>query len=409
MKKILAMAAAAALAAGASAYAANPFSDVSTSDWAYQAVANLSDQDIVEGYPDGTFRGQSNITRYEMAQIIARLMAREDHYNAEQRAIIDKLAGEYAEELGSLGVRVGNLEKKVGNISWSGDARMQYQDHGHSAEDGYKGRIRINLSGEVNDKVRVEGRLSSEADLKNGDAAKTEMDKLHVLYRPSDAFTFDLGRTGAGLSQTGIFMDEDGAFDGVSAMYDNGKVNFGAGYGRFRDAEDVASNESWFVKGGFSAADALDVSAFYLQYAKGERVMEKMGIWGVGAGIHLGDKVLLDGDYIKHTDDQTHSASMWTAGLTFGEVDTQKPGSFSLGVHYADVGADAYIGGNSAWDMTDHLRAYRAEGVKFWQAKAGIAVAKNVELDAYYYFAGKAKDNSEDPDDTFGVELNYAF
>ena len=77
MKKILAIAAVAALTAGVSAYAANPFSDVSTSDWAYQAVSQLSDQGIVEGYPDGTFRGQRNITRYELAQIIARLMANE--------------------------------------------------------------------------------------------------------------------------------------------------------------------------------------------------------------------------------------------------------------------------------------------------------------------------------------------
>ena len=49
MKKILALAAVAALTAGVSAYAANPFSDVSTSDWAYQAVSELSDQGIVEG------------------------------------------------------------------------------------------------------------------------------------------------------------------------------------------------------------------------------------------------------------------------------------------------------------------------------------------------------------------------
>ena len=99
MKKILAMTAAAALAAGTSAWAANPFSDVSASDWAYQAVSDLSDQGIVEGYPDGTFKGQTSITRYEMAQIVARLMAKEDQYNAEQRATIDKLAGEYADEL----------------------------------------------------------------------------------------------------------------------------------------------------------------------------------------------------------------------------------------------------------------------------------------------------------------------
>ena len=56
-RRTLVAAAVAALAAGVSAYAANLFSDVSTSDWAYQAVSQLSDQGIVEGYPDGTFRG----------------------------------------------------------------------------------------------------------------------------------------------------------------------------------------------------------------------------------------------------------------------------------------------------------------------------------------------------------------
>ena len=127
MKKILAIAAVAALTAGVSAYAANPFSDVSTSDWAYQAVSELSEQGIVEGYPDGTFKGERNITRYELAQIIARLMANEDQYNAEQRAMIDQLASEYADELNNLGVRVDNLESKVGNISWSGSASMNWK------------------------------------------------------------------------------------------------------------------------------------------------------------------------------------------------------------------------------------------------------------------------------------------
>ena len=51
MKKILAIAAVAALTAGVSAYAANPFSDVTLDDWAYQAVSDLSDQGVVEGYP----------------------------------------------------------------------------------------------------------------------------------------------------------------------------------------------------------------------------------------------------------------------------------------------------------------------------------------------------------------------
>ena len=94
MKKSLALAAMAALTAGVSAYAANPFSDVTPNEWAYQAVADLSEQGVVEGYPDGTFKGERNITRYEMAQIIARMLAKEDQLNAQQRATLDKLAGE---------------------------------------------------------------------------------------------------------------------------------------------------------------------------------------------------------------------------------------------------------------------------------------------------------------------------
>ena len=425
MKKMLAMAAAAALAAGVSVSAANPFSDVNPSDWAYQAVEDLSAEGIVEGYPDGTFGGQKNITRYEMAQIIARLMAKEDQYNAEQRATIDKLAAEYADELDSLGVRVSNLEKKVGNISWSGDARMQYQDHGDFGEDSWGARARINVSGQVNDKVTVEGRLVAESDLKGNDAyvdgaddGNVIMDRVHVVYTPSDAFFIDMGRTGVGLSQTGIFMDEDGIFDGITAGYGTDSFFAQAGFGRFDGGTDefnLHDYDAWFVKAGGQIANTVDLSAFYLQYQsegklKPASYADDVAVWGVGAAIPLGSQFVIDGDYIKHADDVTDDASMWTAGLTYGEVDTEAPGSFSLGVHYADVDAGAYLGGNSAWDMTDQLEYSLMNGAKFWMAKAGVAVMQNVELDAYYYFAGESKTaGAADPDDTFGIELNYFF
>ena len=425
MKKMLAMAAAAALAAGASVSAANPFSDVNPSDWAYQAVEDLSAEGIVEGYPDGTFGGQKNITRYEMAQIIARLMAKEDQYNAEQRATIDKLAAEYADELDSLGVRVSNLEKKVGNISWSGDARMQYQDHGDSGEDSWGARARINVSGQVNDKVTVEGRLVAESDLKGNDAyvdgaddGNVIMDRVHVVYTPSNAFFIDMGRTGVGLSQTGIFMDEDGIFDGITAGYGTDSFFAQAGFGRFDGGTEefnLHDYDAWFVKAGGQIANTVDLSAFYLQYQsegklKPASYVDDVAVWGVGAAIPLGSQFVIDGDYIKHADDVTDDASLWTAGLTYGEVDTEAPGSFSLGVHYADVEAGAYLGGNSAWDMTDQLEYSLTKGAKFWMAKAGVAVMQNVELDAYYYFAGESKTAGEaDPDDTFGIELNYFF
>ncbi len=432
MKKILALAAAAALTAGVSVYAANPFSDVSTDDWAYQAVADLSDQGVVEGYPDGTFKGERNMTRYELAQIIARLMAKEDQLNAEQQATLDKLAGEYVDELANLGVRVANLEKKVGNISWSGDARMQYQrnsDPANIKSDSWSGRMRINVQGQVNDQVTVKGRFLNEMNFKDSESSSTSMDKLHVIYRSTDTLSLDIGRTGVGLSQTGIFMDEDGQFDGIVGTYGNNTLNLSAGYGRFGGASgDYHNYDNWFVKASGNVLNRINLSAFYTEYASkngtkkiapiismisGKNIKaDNIAIWGVGTGIDLGGQFSLDGDYIKHADNFTNNAAMWTAGLTYGEVDANKVGSWTLGVHYVDTDPLAYVGGISAWDMTDHLVNSIFTGAKFWQAKAGVAVAKNVELDAYYYFAGKAKeltDRFDDPSDTFGVELNYTF
>ena len=69
-KQITAMLAATAVLGATTAFANNPFSDVSTDSWAYQAVSQLAAAGVVNGYPDGTFKGQKEITRFEMAQKI---------------------------------------------------------------------------------------------------------------------------------------------------------------------------------------------------------------------------------------------------------------------------------------------------------------------------------------------------
>ena len=431
MKKILALAAVAALTAGVSAYAANPFSDVTPDDWAFQAVSDLSAQGVVEGYPDGSFKGERNMTRYELAQIIARLMAKEDQLNAEQQATLDKLAGEYADELANLGVRVANLEKKVGNISWSGDARMQYQhklDGATKHKDSWNGRMRINVEGQVNDQVTVNGRFVNEMDFKDNESSSTEMDRINVKWTPNDATYVTIGRQGVALDVTGTFWDEDAVFDGVAAGWDNGKVGVEAGYGRFKGAwkfdentnvgynwKDVASTEAWYGKLTGHIADAADVSAFYLKNAQkqdaGDATGKTASAWGAGLSYGIGD-FTIDGDYVKTKNTPVGGAAgdaaLWTAGLTYGEVDTDKVGSWSLGAHYVKADKGSTLLGCTALDMGDQLDFASDKNVKFWVAKAGVAVQKNVELDAYYNFAAKA-DEGEDPDDTWGIELNYAF
>ena len=351
----------------------DPFSDVSTDDWAYQAVSDLSDQGVVEGYPDGTFKGERNMTRYELAQVIARLMAREDQLNAEQKATLDKLAGEYADELANLGVRVSNLEKKVGNISWSGDARMQYQHNLDGAKDhtdGWTGRLRINADAQVNDQIVVSGRFVSEMDFKDNKDANTIMDRIHARWTPNDAFYMDLGRQGVALDQTGVFWDEDSIFDGVVMGYDNGKLGAEVGYGRFNKAyQGVGWNlydktEAWYGKLAGHLGGNSDISAFYLENVQTTNTAihttasgVNVKAWGAGATIGLGGSGLkVDGDFIQtRGNHNVGHANLWTAGLSYGEVDMNKPGTFTLGVHYVRADKNSYLLGNSALDMTDQL------------------------------------------------------
>ena len=79
MKKTLVSALTTALVVGAASTtfaAANPFSDVPADHWAYDAVTELQAKGVVNGFPDGTYRGNQNMTRYEMAQIIAKALAK---------------------------------------------------------------------------------------------------------------------------------------------------------------------------------------------------------------------------------------------------------------------------------------------------------------------------------------------
>ncbi len=158
--------------AAVSVSAANPFTDVSTDDWAYQAIAQLSSQNVVDGYPDGTFRGEKNVTRFELAQIVGKLMAKKDSLTAEQQATVAKLSASYADELKDLGVRVAELEKKRGKIDLITELRVQSVDrYDNIFKDSKKktneltARIRLNTIARVNDRSTVYGQMETYLDM----------------------------------------------------------------------------------------------------------------------------------------------------------------------------------------------------------------------------------------------------
>ena len=415
MKKILALAAVAALTAGVSAYAANPFSDVTADDWAYQAVSDLSAQGVVEGYPDGTFKGERNMTRYELAQIVARLMAKEDQLNAEQQATLDKLAGEYADELANLGVRVSNLEKKVGNLYWSGDARMRYQDKGNNA-DAWNGRIRLNVKGQVNESTYVQGRFLNEMDFKGNGDSTTSMDQLYVNHNFSKEVAVRLGRQPIAFgNQGGWLINPNKGYDGAQASYKNGKLALTTGFGQLNATKKVgdkvvgteaADTDVYFAQGTYDFGFAK-LDANYIASKEGE-ADDRGEIYGVGLNVPV-QQFNVFGEYWKNTTYGDNDTA-WNAGLSYGKADWKKAGTWDLAVAYNDVDEGLFAEGMTGLQTTPLNFLANATNVTFWNAIANVTLQKNVQLHAEYAFAADAEGtNGVDPDDSWTVSLNYKF
>ena len=413
MKKILALAAVAALTAGVSAYAANPFSDVTPSDWAYQAVVDLSEQGVVEGYPDGTFKGERNITRYEMAQIIARMLAKEDQLNAEQRATLDKLAGEYADELANLGVRVSNLEKKVGNLYWSGDARMRYQNNA-TGDDSWNGRMRINVKGQVNDSTYVQGRLTSNMDFKKTGDTSVVFDQLYVNHDLGKAATVRLGRIPVAFGDQGGWLYGDSyGVDGAEAAFHLGeKVDVTAGYGRFNTSDyDSVEDQDAFYARGKADLNVAKLGVDYIKFTGDKKANTAAGNELLGANLTIPvQDFRVFGEYWKNTTYENGNDTAWNAGIGYGKLNLKKPGSFAIDVAYNDVDEGVYFGGTGLQtDALKYLTKHDATNVTFWNAMADVTLQKNVFLHGEYAFDVSADNADMNDKDAWTVSLNYKF
>lgn len=175
-----------------SASAASPFSDVDHNDWSYKAVAELSAQGVVDGYPDGSFKGNKEISRFETAQIVARLLAKENSLNNEQKASVHKLANAYSDELKQLGVRVDNVEKKLGKTALITEIRVsgmnRYDNVFKSTKKShyeFGARVGFNTITKVNPRTTVYGQLETYMSLNDQpmydvNADQHEDSKLHL-------------------------------------------------------------------------------------------------------------------------------------------------------------------------------------------------------------------------------------
>lgn len=408
-KQFAAIFAATAVLGVTTAFAANPFSDVTPDSWAYQAVSQLANAGVINGYPDGTFKGQNNITRYEMAQMVAKAMANQDRANAEQQAMINRLADEFSNELNNLGVRVARLEDRVGNVKVTGDARLRYQDAEH-AKSKFDARARVQFNAKVNDRTDAVVRLTSgNFELGNsttGGNANATIDRAYVNHKFGERVSLKAGRfnqvIGGGLAF-------DGTFDGAQLNVGNDKIMAQAAYGYFVSgdgfAPDKAANFPGLTKdenvtntylglNGKVGKHAM-VGGFYDRINQDDDVRN---VYGFNADANF-DKIWVGGEWLKAS--SLEESQAWTAGVGYGNYDIKKQGTWGVKGQYFNAKENAPI-----IDTTyNHIYTTDAKG---WMATVDYALQNNVGLTANYGFDWKDQ-NGNDKADFYRADLNYKF
>ena len=438
MKKSLVLAKAMALGVTASAYAANPFSDVPAGHWAYDSISKLAAAGVIDGYGDGTFGGDKLMTRYEMAQIVAKAMAK--------GANVDKLAAEFADELDNLGVRVANLEKKADNVKITGELRFRYVDQDGAmykkivpAGDGVSGvlgndsnhaadiRSRIWINGMINDDWTYTGMLQNTQNL--SDNAGNEDTKFQRAYVDGKlgGMAVRAGRYNLVIADGNIY---DTRADGLELSYGN-KLKLKGFAGKATDDITVVpymniqrmpeektlftgditnGGKYWGLAVEGELAKGLKATAGYTQFKDmGTGFVESLnapsdfygktdidnGIWHAGLSYDIGhfnlsamylkgdlsaDKfnVMADGEINKDIDRYLDDDG-YVIGLAYKGAKAEDAGSWGAWAKYYDQGAQTYVA------HTTDANTFGMTGFKGFGVGANYTIAKNIVANVAYY------------------------
>ena len=429
MKKSLVLAMAMALGVTASAYAANPFSDVPAGHWAYDSINKLAAAGVIDGYGDGTFGGDKLMTRYEMAQIVAKAMAK--------GASVERLAAEFADELDNLGVRVANLEKKADNVKVTGEVRFRYVDQDGAmykkivpAGDGVSGvlgndsnhaadiRSRIWINGMINDDWTYTGMLQNTQNL--SDNAGNEDTKFQRAYVDGKlgGMAVRAGRYNLVIADGNIY---DTRADGLELSYGN-KLKLKGFAGKATDGITVVpvnitngtdtligdienGGKYWGLALEGELAKGLKATAGYTQFKDmGTGFVEAVnpdetfgktdidnGIWHAGLGYDMGhfnlSAMYLKGDLSadklggnaqpaidKYLDDDG-----FVIGLAYKGAKAEDAGSWGAWAKYYDQGAQTYVA------HTTDANTFGMTGFKGFGVGANYTLAKNIVANVAYY------------------------
>ena len=425
MKKSLVFAMAMALGVSATAFAANPFSDLPAGHWAYGAVAKLAAAGVVDGYPDGTFKGDKTMTRYEMAQIVAKALAK-GAIGAD-----DKLVSEFADELDNLGVRVAKLEKNADAVKITGNIRTHYAhttgDFGKKSVT--KTRSRLFFTGEVNDNWHYVGMLQNEQQWNNkgdNDSGDNDTDFQRVYLTGNiGVVNMNLGRYNGTYAEGNVY---DTRVDAVNANTKFGATYLGATWGKMANVdtygwtgfdkatadekakakESKAGEFTQAVLGGDIGNLNLEANYLHVKDLDTNWVKGSDNIWTAAANYKAGDwkigAMYLHGDADEKIDGVEPDNDGWLATLAYKGASAAKAGSWGLFGKYYDQGGATYI----AHTMNGNYDAFGPDGFKGWMVGGNLTVAKNMVAQVEYYDL-KDKGSTSDHNKTLWSQMVVTF
>ena len=339
---------------------ANPFSDVPAKHWAYDSVNKLAQAGIVDGYGDGTFKGDKTMTRYEMAQIVAKAMTKS--LNADQQAAVDKLSREFATELNTMGVKVDGIQNQIDNmVKVSGDARVRYTDAGNVAGDKMDLRGRVAFDGKINDNMRFNTRLSGAFNPSTPDNndVLVKLDTANVKF-DALGLTNTIGRQDMKLG-SGILIDD--TLNGLATQAGGLKL--------------YAGNTTGGVKGGAAAATVAE-RAYGAEYgfnALGAKLTTdylKIGdnkAYAINGTAPIGKSLTGIADYVKN---DTNNASATAFGVKFNDL--------GLTVTHRDADAGVF----NPYSSGDIITLPTNVAIKGMEYQYDKNIAKNAALNVKY-------------------------
>ena len=343
-----------------------------------------------------------------MAQMVAKAMAKKD-VSAADKAMIDKLAAEFSDELNNLGVRVANLEKNADMVKWNGEMRYRYYS---DRQDGQKKvnkdllRFRLNPTAEVNSNWAVHARLDADMNMKNDDTS-TSTAKLKRVYAEGKYDNFDIR-----LGKMGLFSDEsegmtlDDEFSGARVQFGNVlKTTLEAG--RWSGIENKTKGTAGYNPAyNDSAANGVAYRHFnsnafgsFGSYSKNNKE-DNANIWSAGLGYHFDSNWKLGGAYAQNTEADDFDKA-YNVELAYKGAQNENAGTWGAYAAYR------YLGENTAFAPTYDTYS-NIVNKKGWEVGAEYVPFKNIHTYASY-FDGKDLANSDIKTKTLFGRVSFFF